>query len=80
MMSPRRVRQQQLVDMLYERRATHEVQSMMVLLNLLFEEAKHTLVTCDPTAVCRVQGEAQTYEKLIRMLTRPGLKDITPKE
>jgi len=47
---------------------------MMDLLNLLLEGSKHDLVNADKERVFHIQAEAQTYLKLIRMLTRPSIR------
>lgn len=65
---------QSLTSDLYMRRTAHEVTQVHTLLGLLFEEAKHNLVKCNPGDFARIQGEAQAYENLIRMLTRPLAK------
>lgn len=70
MISNRRSRQHQLVQALQERKASFEVQHMLELLGLLLEETKDNLTTCAPGEVARMQGEAQTYDKLIRQITR----------
>lgn len=69
----RRLRQDQLVKELQQRVASHEVQTTLDLLALLLEGAKNNLLTCTSEEFNRLQGEAQTYDKLIRLLTRPSI-------
>lgn len=71
MMEPK-AKQDQAVRLLHEHRGTFEVQTTLELLNLLLEAAKNNLLTCDPNAFNRLQGEAQAYDKLIRLITRPS--------
>lgn len=50
---------------------------MLDLLHSLLEECKSTLVSCDESQLSRAQAEARTYDKLLKLITRPRLKDIT---
>ena len=50
---------------------------MLDLLQALLEESKTALVQCDETQIVRVQSEARTYDKLLKLITRPRLKDMT---
>lgn len=70
---------QEIASDLYKNRVTREVTQVTTLLGLLFEEAKHNLVKCNPADFARLQGEAQALEGLIRMMTRPPAK-LTPDE
>lgn len=54
-----------------DRQGTHDVQQVMELLDVLREQAKERLMTCSLTDFNSLQGEAQAYDKLIRMLRRP---------
>lgn len=70
----RKARQERAAKELHERRGTHEVHTTLELLNLLLEGAKNNLLTCEPNEFIRLQGEAQAYDKLIRLITRPSIK------
>ena len=50
---------------------------MLDLLTASLEECKTQLVRCDESQLVRVQEEARTYDKLIKLIMRPRLKDIT---
>jgi hypothetical protein len=58
---------------LRRRRETTEVYNVLALLNLVYDDAKETLVTATGDTVARAQGEAQAYKKLIALLTREPL-------
>lgn len=75
-----KVKVQGITAELYSRRTQHEIIQVTTLLGLLFEEAKHNLVKCNPGDFARVQGEAMTYDNLIRMLTRPPARLTTTEE
>lgn len=49
---------------------------MVELLNNLLAECKTTLVSCEESQLIRVQAEARTYDKLLRLVTRPRMKDM----
>lgn len=72
MMDQRKVKQDALIKALQERRAAYEVQTTLDLLGILLEGAKNNLLTCDQNEFNRLQGEAQAYDKLIRLITRPS--------
>lgn len=76
----RRKAQAEIIAAIQSRAGTYEVQQVMDLLGLLLEDSKNNLLVCASAEFPRVQGEAQTYDKLIRMLTRPSLKTIVSKE
>lgn len=80
MKADRRQNQQILIDNIQARQTTYEVQQFVELLQLLLEDAKESLLACNAEEFPRVQGEAQTYEKILRMLNRPSLKNVTYKE
>lgn len=80
MIRERKVRQEQAAKELHERRGTHEVRTVLELLAALLEGAKNNLLTCDLNEFNRLQGEAQAYDKLIRLITRPGINLQNPKE
>jgi hypothetical protein len=69
----RRQKQEALVKQIRDRAASFEVQSVLDLLTMLLEGAKNNLLTCNSNDFNRLQGEAQTYDKLMRLLTRPGI-------
>ena len=73
----RRTAQAELEKALQERAGSHDVQLMLDLLNLLLEGSKHDLVNADKDRVFHIQAEAQTYLKMIRMLTRPSIRPST---
>lgn len=76
MKADRRQNQQTLIENIQTRQNTYEIQQFIELLNLLLEDSKETLLACTAEEFPRVQGEAQTYEKILRMLNRPSLKNL----
>lgn len=80
MRGDRKQKQQELIDALQARVGASEFSQMMDLLRLLLEEALQELIHAAPADVARLQGEAQTYDKLMRMLRRPNIKSLTSKE
>lgn len=50
-----------------------EVDAIRELLDLLFEEAKDTMVGANGDELIRIQGEAKAMERLFKQLTRPVL-------
>lgn len=60
--------------------ATYEIQQVTDLLSLLLDDAKNSLTTCAADDFARLQGEAQTYDKLLRMISRPTIKTLVNKE
>lgn len=76
----RRRKQEELVRALQQRTASYEVQTTLDLLKLLLEGSKNNLLTCNKEEFAKLQGEGQTYEKLIRMLTRQPVSPMTAKE
>lgn len=65
---------------LHDRLATHEVKTTVALLEMMLEETKDNLVTCATSDMLALQGEARTYEKLIRTITRPAVITAARKE
>lgn len=80
MIRDRKVRQDQAAKELHERRGTHEVRTALELLEMLLEGAKNNLLTCEQNEFNRLQGEAQAYDKLIRLITRPSINLQNTKE
>lgn len=76
----RRRKQEELVQALQARRTSYEVQHMLELLKVMLEGAKNNLLTCGKEEFAKLQGEAQTYDKLMRMLTRQSVSSATNKE
>lgn len=76
----KRYRQQELIDALQQRVGTPEYNQLVELLTLCLEEVQREFVTCSPADFQRLQGEAQVYDNLVRMLKRPSIKTITLKE
>lgn len=76
----RRRKQEELVQALQARRASYEVLHMLELLKVMLEGAKNNLLTCGKEEFAKLQGEAQTYDKLIRMLTRASVNSSAAKE
>lgn len=68
---------ERLVQALQARLGTTDVQMLVDLLEASLEECKAQLVRCDESQLIRAQEEARTYAKLLKLLTRPRLKDIT---
>lgn len=79
-MMQRKAKQESLVRNLQERRGTADVHMMLELLDMLLEGAKNNLLTCVENEFNRLQGEAQAYDKLIRLITRPSPSLQNPKE
>lgn len=66
-----------LVGHLQERSSSFEVQSLQDLLVLLLDETKDALLDCEPGRFPALQGRAQAYDGLLRLLRRQA---ILPKE
>lgn len=77
MRQDRKQEQTRLTQTLKARVGTFDVDQMLELLRLMREEAKDNLLTCSQEEFPRVQAEGVTYEKLIRLLTRPDI--VLPK-
>lgn len=71
-----RTHREALVQRVQERLGTPELQLVVELLNNLLAECKTTLVSCEESQLIRVQAEARTYDKLLRLVTRPRMKDM----
>lgn len=80
MKADRRQTQQTLIENIQARQNTYEVQQFVELLRLLLSESMTSLLVCNAEEFPRVQGEAQTYDKILRMLSRPALKTLIKKE
>lgn len=65
-----RQRKQELVSALQARADTPEVSNIHELLGLLLEESKRNLVKCDANDFRHIQGEAYSYDYVLRMLKR----------
>lgn len=76
----RRRSQTTLIENIQSRIASYEIQQVIDLLTVLLEETKDQFLTCATHDFPRVQGEAQTYEKILRLLNRPPIKTLIPKE
>jgi hypothetical protein len=74
MRQDRRQEQARLVSFLKGRVGTLDIDQMIQLLHSLREDAKDNLLTCSQEEFPKVQSEGVTYEKLIRLLTRPDIK------
>lgn len=79
-MMDRKAKQERAAKELHERRGTHEVHTLLDLLNTLLEATKNNLLTCELNEFNRLQGEAQAYDKLIRLITRPSINLQSIKE
>lgn len=79
-MTDRKVKQEAAARLLHERRGSFEVQTTLELLNLLLEGSKNNLLACQEIDFLKLQGEAQAYDKLIRLITRPSLNLQNTKE
>jgi hypothetical protein len=79
-MDQKKAKMEMLARTLHERRGTHEVHTALELLDGLLEGVKNNLLTCDSNAFNRLQGEAQAYDKLIRLITRPSINLQKAKE
>lgn len=67
----RKSRAQEIVTEL-QKSTTHEARTMKELVNLLFEDAKHNLVTAQGDDILRLQGGAQALRRLFRDLSEPS--------
>ena len=76
-MRSNKANREQLVQAIQARLGTADLQLVLDLLQALLEESKTALVQCDETQIVRVQSEARTYDKLLKLITRPRLKDMT---
>lgn len=56
-------------------RASHEVQTVVRLLDLMYEDAKDALVTVPAEGFSAAQATAQTLGRLHSQLTRPSFAD-----
>jgi len=73
----RKRRQQDVVDGLRQRLPPHEIQQIAKLMDLLLEDAKNNLLTCNPADFQKMQGEAQAYKRVADMLTRTSFASQT---
>lgn len=80
MKGDRKQKIQELVDALQARAGTSDFAQLLDLLRHLMENAQVDLVHATPSDFQKLQGEAQAYDKLIRMLRRPNIKSLTSKE
>lgn len=69
----RRQKQEALAKELRDRASSFEVKTFLELLALQLESTKNNLLTCKSEDFHRLQGEAQTYQKLIQVLTRQNI-------
>lgn len=68
--------QADLAQQIQSRRTSQDVQTIMSLLDVSYTLAKDALVSATPENIFRLQGEAQAYEKLIVLLTRPSAQQM----
>lgn len=73
MRQDRKQEQARIVSFLKGRQGTYDVDQMLVLLRSLKEDMKENLLTCSQEEFLRVQAEGATYDKLIRLITRPDI-------
>ena len=53
-----------------------EIQLVMDFLRSELEKTKDEMVSCDPLDFEKLQGKAQAFDGLIKMMTKPSLKTI----
>lgn len=68
---------ERLANRLRAKQGTEDVDNMMAMFKALLESAKHNLVTADISEFQKLQGEASTYNKLIKMIERKPLNEET---
>lgn len=73
---PSRERRAGLITYLQSRQQGAEFKAMVEMLESLIEESKVTLMTCTPDDFRAIQGEAQAYQRLFNMLTRPPRQHV----
>lgn len=72
--------QADLAQQIQSRRTSQDVQTIMSLLDVSYTLAKDALVNATPENIFRLQGEAQAFEKLILLLSRPSAEQLaTPR-
>ena len=77
MVPTRKAQQEALVKNLQERSSSYEVTQMLALLDLLLQHAKDDLLNCDPARFVAMQSEARTYDRMIRMLNRQPIQQLS---
>lgn len=75
----RRKAQAVLVSNLQAQAGSQQVIDFLALLDSLREDAKELLVVCDPVDCARLQGEAQAFDKVHRLLARPSVNALQGK-
>ncbi len=75
MMDSPKAEQAELVRQLRSRPDSQEFQWLLKLTASLLESAKNELLEAQPEKLSLLQGKAQAYKELTRLLTRP---DIAP--
>lgn len=69
--APIKAQREALLAELHRRQDQPDVQAFMALFQVMLEECKMALLECQPEQFLAVQGEAQAYNKLIRLVARP---------
>lgn len=72
-----RKRIQELAELIHSRLGVYEIDAFMQLLYAQMEEVKSSFVSAPPDTLAALQIEAQTYDKLIRLITRPTIKSLS---
>lgn len=67
--------QERLAQSLRTKIGTQDVDTLMMLLHSLLESAKQNLVSADISEFQKLQGEAMTYNKLVKLLERKPLSE-----
>jgi DNA-nicking Smr family endonuclease len=60
-----------LLQELHRRRDQPDVAAFLDLLGVMLDECKNALVTCPAEEFLAMQGEAQAYDRLIKLVARP---------
>lgn len=76
----RKARQEALSRQLHSGQGSHEIKTVLELLQLRMEGVKNAMLTCKPEEFLKYQGEALAYNKVILDITRPPLRMTTTEE
>jgi len=73
-------RQQEILRSLQARYSSEDVSNIRELMDLLLEETKRNLVACPSDEFARLQGEAQAYMRVLKLLRRAPLPTTYEKQ
>jgi hypothetical protein len=77
MIRPERAKRQALLHVLQRSVTSAEVTALLELCDLMVQETSRDLVTASMMDVPRLQGEAQAYMTLTRLITQPSIQKET---